>query len=560
MQHLYACLLAILCSFYVAKTAREDGIRQNVKEFIQKGLQCHNNPALAISVVKDGEIVFAEGFGLKNISDASSKVTNKTLFGIASLSKAFAATLLMKLLDGNKKFSLSSKVSDVLGKEDLFYGKLRSQYATLEDLLAHRMGVPSNNNIRLDDSLTRENLVGRLKYLKPIGGFRTSFYYNNLMYGLVTYITERLGGRKWEDLVMTELFQPIGMTSSSFVTTVDWDKVDFAVGYLDKDGHLYEVPHEYSRLWGLLCGSGCVLSNALDMAKWMMFHLSGGRNTEGVWVLREGVLGETHAKHQPIPTSTISSYLTRPVAPVTFSEDNYGLGWKIGYYRGYPLLTHTGSTDGYRALLTLYPNQKLGIFTAMTGDDPSYIFRSNLHNYISDLYLHEEPWLNVSTICSFPEPWFEKKNSTPKTTIDKNIQPFRANESYVGVYSNEAYGDIKIYIGENNQLMATYGYARFLLFPKKTSDLFYAEGTGLLKDLKDFTTFRFSDKCNSSSLMNTLEIPSFESQDPPAFTRRKAVTIPISRSNRMANCIAPAYLTVLILLETVIWSTTWIIQ
>ncbi|KAL3887928.1 hypothetical protein ACJMK2_000313 [Sinanodonta woodiana] len=551
-MHLHTCLLVILCSLYTTKTAGEDEIRQNVKEFIQKGLECHNNPALAISVVKDGEIVFAEGFGLKNISDASSKVTNRTLFGIASLSKAFAATLLIKVLDGNKKFSLSSTVADVLEEDDLFYDKLRSQYATLEDLLAHRMGIPSNNNIRLDDSLTRESLVGRLKYLKPAGGFRTSFYYSNLMYGLVTYITERLGGRKWEDMVMRELFQPIGMPSSSFATTVDWDKVDFATGYVDKEGKRYEVPNEFSRLWGLLCGSGCVLSNALDMAKWMMFHLSGGRNTEGVWVLKEGILGVAHKTQQPVPPTTITSYLTRPTAPVTLSEDNYGFGWKIGYYRGYPLLTHTGSTMGYRAMLTLYPNQKLGIFTAMTGDDPNYIFRSNLNSYISDLYLHEEPWLNVSTICSFPEPWFEKKNSTPKTAIDKNIQPFRANDSYVGVYSNEAYGDIKIHIGENNKLMATYGYASFLLFAKETKDDFYAEGTGLFTALMDFTTFRFVSN-NSSDIINTLEIPSFESQYPPVFTRRKAVVTNTSSSSYITTHIAHAYFTVLMLVVTVLW-------
>ncbi|KAK3590928.1 hypothetical protein CHS0354_032647 [Potamilus streckersoni] len=220
--------------------------------------------------------------------------------------------------------------------------------------------------------------------------------------------------------------------------------------------------------------------------------------------------------------------------------------------KSYPLLTHTGSTDGYRAMLTLYPNRKLGIFTAMTGDDPSYIFRSNLHNYVSDLYLNEEPWLNVSTICTFPEPWHEKKPSTKRTPIDKNIQPIRANDSYVGVYNNKAYGDIKIHISKDNQLMATYGYANFLLFAKTTSDVFYAEGTGLLKNVKDFTIFRFVEKSNSSSLMNTLEIPSFESQDPPVFTRRKAVAIHISRANRMANCIVRAHLTLFVLVVAVI--------
>lgn len=55
--------------------------------------------------------------------------------------------------------TLGTKVKDVLNDDSIFKDYLRAKYTTIEDLLAHRVGIPSNNNIRLDDQLTRENLA-----------------------------------------------------------------------------------------------------------------------------------------------------------------------------------------------------------------------------------------------------------------------------------------------------------------------------------------------------------------------------------------------------------------
>ncbi|WAR16645.1 LOW QUALITY PROTEIN: GIGA6-like protein, partial [Mya arenaria] len=136
-----------------------------------------------------------KGFGVKSLTDPGA-VTNQTLFGIASLSKAFAATLLLAQIQEDKNLSLSTQVRTVLNDTEVFADYLRSHYATLEDLLAHIIGVPSNNNIRFNTNVTRKNLFKRLKYLSPKSGFRTSFTYSNLMYGLVTYISEVIGGWK----------------------------------------------------------------------------------------------------------------------------------------------------------------------------------------------------------------------------------------------------------------------------------------------------------------------------------------------------------------------------
>ena len=86
-----------------------------------------------------------------------------------------------------------------------------------------------------------------MKYLRAVGGFRTSFYYSNLIYGLLTYLSEVIGGSTWENLVTTKLFEPLDMTSSTFVTTADPETLDMAIGYQDKDGELLPVPWEFSR-------------------------------------------------------------------------------------------------------------------------------------------------------------------------------------------------------------------------------------------------------------------------------------------------------------------------
>ncbi|XP_045182178.2 penicillin-binding protein 4-like [Mercenaria mercenaria] len=503
------------------KDIDQAGFEQKVTSYIKAGMDCRNNPGLSLSVVKDGKILLAKGFGHKTL-DRLEPVTNETIFGIASLSKAFAATLILKQIEENDSLSLSTQVRDILGRDDIFKDYLRSRYTTLEDLLAHRLGIPSNNNIRLDDTLTRKTFVDRLKFLSPKGGFRTSFYYSNLMYGLVTYISELIGGKSWENLVKEKIFDPLDMTSSTFVTTADLKNLEnFAVGYQDRYGTLVPVPAEFSRRWGLLCGSGCVLSNALDMANWMIFHLNNGLNSKNVRVLDPDILDDAHKAQNSISYASIGKYYTRPLTPVTLSHSNYGLGWKLGHYRGFPIITHTGSTYGYRAMVTLIPGINAGFFTTLTGDDPSYFFRTNGHLYMADLLLGHEPWLDNVTVCSFPEPW-KKKSDKPDAKPRTDIAADKPLSKYEGLFSNNAYGIIEIYLNDSSGfLMAKVGFGQFVLYPKSTADTFYAQGFDLLQNVRDFSTFQFSFK---NEEVDILKIPSFESKDPPVFNRiqRKA--------------------------------------
>lgn len=506
---IFSCIFVTFCSVDIIEIENE----------IQKSFECRsNNPGMSISVMKNNQNILAKGFGVKNL-DTNESVTNQTLFGIASLSKAFAATILVKVLENQTRFNLNTRVADIFDNDDLFSDSLRSKYATLEDLLGHRLGLPSNNKIRYDTTLTRENLIQRLKHLEFHGEFRDSFYYNNLLYGLLTRIAEIIGKDNWENLVRNNLYGPLGMVSSDFATTVDPSAIDLASGYYDYFGELIPVPFELSRRWALLCGSGCIMTNAVDVAKWMMFHLNGGKNQNGRQVVDNNLMTKIHKVTNHIPYTSSAKYTTRPKVPTTFSADNYAMGWKLGYYKGYKILTHTGSTYGYGAMLTLFPDEEFGIFTALTGDDPGYLYRKALHMYIADNILGENSWLNSTSLCSFPAPWSKSLKPGSKLKISYNRKPTKSLSYYTGMYSNPAYGSLVVTKRGNKGLNVTIGFAEFELYAKSKANSFYGKAVGTAAassvTLKTFT-FKF-DKAKNA--ITHLIVPGFESNVPPVFVK-----------------------------------------
>lgn len=187
----------------------------------------------------------------------------------------------------------------------------------------------------------------------------------------------------------------------------------------------------------------------------------------------------------------------------------------------YKILRHTGTILGYSSLITLIPDMNIGIFTTMNGQDSDFIFRTLLHNYLADVALGEDAWLNSSTICSFPEPWF----STPSETlhlIGKSNRLTRSPLEYVGRYHNDAYGDLHIFRNSSTGFIdMKYGVAFWNLYPKHSHDQFAAEGYGILEGLSPYNlhTIRFHHETHNSGSISSVEVTSFEPKDPPVFIK-----------------------------------------
>lgn len=159
----------------------------------------------------------------------------------------------------------------------------------------------------------------------------------------------------------------------------------------------------------------------------------------------------------------------------------------------------------------------------MTGEDEHYIFRNLLHNFLSDTLLEITPWLNATTICSFPNPWYSSIAYSHYVTIDHSVPASRPLSEYVGIYHNDAYGEVRVTMG-NGHLVLTYGVASWNLWPKHSHDQFQGEGIGMVYQTEDIHQIKFH---SSHSTIASVELISFESKAPPIFNKM-ASSPPIS--------------------------------
>lgn len=456
-----------------------DEYEKAVDDTLKQVLKCHpQNPGLTVSVVKDGQLLFARGYGVTNVS-SNKPVTKETLFQIASLSKAFAATLLVKQLQEHPKFSIYTKVKDIMEPGFKFSTQEMTTDADLRDLMAHTLGLPDDIYMRFDSNMTCKNLLSRMPYIKSKHPFRTSSVYSNFNYALVTYISETLGEKRWEDLIHDELFQPLGMDSSTFASTIS-DFSNVATGYTNGPGsRLVPVSHGLTRKWAIWAGCNSVLTNGIDYAKWMNFHLNGGKDKS---LLNEESFAYLHAP--PIEIKSTGESFLQPQKPVTTANTSYAFGWKNGYYRGKQILRHSGTTLGYSSMVTLFPELNLGVFTSMTGKDEHRNLRHHLHDFLSDTLLGVKP---------------------------------RPLSEFVGIYHNDAYGEVRVTMEGNDHLILNYGFASWKLWPEKEYDIdqFQGEGQGILFEIFDIDKIKFH---SSHSKIISVEILS-KSNAPPTFTK-----------------------------------------
>lgn len=496
-------VLLVLASFYTCSFSITPAeYAQAVDQTLQQVMNCATwIPGLTVSVVKDFQTLFARGYG-ETVVNSNTPVTEHTLFQIGSVSKSFAATLLVKQMEDENLDLLSTKVKDLMGPGFVFVDQERTDLATVVDVLAHRMGVPDHTNLRLDQNLTRTNLHQRFAAMKAVKKLGESFLYSNMMYGFASYLSERLDNdQSWENLITSEIFQRLNMTSSTFITTLA-DLSGAAQGYdkgpKSKPKAVVSVPLVFSKKWGIWAGSGSIMSNAVDMAKYMNFHLSN-TDKNGNQFMSTASFNALHQQHRKLYSTTVNTHFGNEEVPTT--ENGYGLGWKRGLYRDHEILLHSGSTYGYRSFITLFPAQNIGVFTSMNGEDDDYILRILLHNFLSDVALGVTPWLDASSICD--------RLTTPKYTGYSNTNnPQRSLAEYLGLYVNPIYGNLNVEFDQNNaHLVLKYGVATWDLWTKSGKDQFKAEGIGMIKYLKNM--YRITFLTNETDEIFSVRVDSF---------------------------------------------------
>ena len=174
---------------------------------VDKAIADFKVPGLAIAVVKDGEVIYARGFGKRDV-DKNLPVTPKTLFAIGSCTKAFTTFVMGTLVDEGKldwdtpvrTYLPGLRMSDPIATESI----------TPRDLVTHRSGLPRHDLVWYNTTLYRQ---GRLRPAGPLRAhraLRSKFQYNNMMFMLAGYLIEKVDGRPWEEAVRAADLRPAG--------------------------------------------------------------------------------------------------------------------------------------------------------------------------------------------------------------------------------------------------------------------------------------------------------------------------------------------------------------
>jgi CubicO group peptidase (beta-lactamase class C family) len=337
--------------------------REQFRAFIASALEACDTPGAAVAVVQNGEVVFLEGFGVREYGRLD-PVTPDTLFRIGSITKSFTATLAAALVDAGL-IAWETPVVDLLPGFALSDPEL-TERVTVADVLSGATGLPRRDlEIGLEaDALTPAGLLASVQTLPLLAPLGERFQYSNQAFGIAGFALAAAAGAAPNDLrdgyaltAQRHVLDPIGMERSTFVLDNVLARGDYAVPHApDLAGTPQAIPLLVEeRFVQAVSPAGALWSTAREMARYLQTQLARGIAPDGDRVISEQNLLRTHQ-----PGVAVSEDASLP-AFIDAGLDSYGLGWFVGDYGGLELISHGGGTYGFAAEAAFLPEADLGV-------------------------------------------------------------------------------------------------------------------------------------------------------------------------------------------------------
>lgn len=446
-----AFLLTAL-SFPSAQSAAPAGPPADLDSYVAASMKTFDVPGIAVAIVKDGKVVVAKGYGVRKLGDAT-PVDEFTMFAIGSNTKAFTTAALATLVDAGK-LSWDDPVYQRL-PGFVMYDPYVSHEMTIRDLLTHRSGMGLGEGDLLfwpHSTYTRDEIIYKLRYMKPKSSFRSHFDYDNLLYMTAGQIIPAVTGTSWDDYVAQHIFTPLGMTHSVTSSSKFKPGDDYASPHSRVDGKLQVIPIEDLDNAG---PAGSINSSAADMAKWVQVQLHRGK-----FVDHDGRLFAEQRSQEMWTAQTILPVRVPPppLAGLKANFSDYALGWFLRDYHGRKLVGHTGGVGGFVSQVMLVPDEQLGV-VILTNAEESGAFESILY-HVLDHYLQQPPtdWIAAfKTLHDIQEKDAAETMKKAEGARAADSKPSLALEKYASTYNDAWYGPISIRM-ENGSLMISFDH------------------------------------------------------------------------------------------------------
>jgi len=431
------------------ETRSDEAIAAAADAWVLKCLETWSDqPAVGLSVVRDGKTVLAKGYGERR-RGRGEPVDEHTLFAIASNSKNVTAACLAILVDEGK-VKWDDPIKTYLPDFTLSDPRVAEQI-TVRDTLSHRAGFGLGAGDLLfwpNSDRSRADVLRQAAFVPIEDGFRTNYHYCNLMFVVAGAVIEKVSGLSWEDFVQTRILDRVGMTQSvPLARLADPAKSALPHGRvgppLRYQGEMVQIADSIAEVWNWdnAAAAGGICASAHDWAKWIAVRLNDG-------VLPDGSrLYSVDASREMLRPNIIAATSNGPTAelPNRAVASTYAMGLQVQDYRGERLVTHGGGSPGGISATVMIPGRKVG-FSVFTNAEEGFLLRA-LRSGLSDILMDQ---VDVDWIADSRKRELEGIEKSLKAAVEidakqkAGAKPSLPLSAYAGTWRDPWYGDIII--------------------------------------------------------------------------------------------------------------------
>lgn len=410
---------------------------------VERVMKQFDVPGIAIAIVKDGQVLAAQGFGVRKLG-APDKVDAKTLFEVASNSKAFTAAALAMLVDEGK-LAWDDPVTKHLPDFQM-YDAYVTHEMTVRDLLTHRSGLGLGAGDLLwwpTTSFSTDEIIHKLRYIPPATSFRSSYAYDNLLYIVAGKIIAAKSGKTWGETIRERILTPVGMTTTTTSLAENAGNPNVANAHSkinDKIAAVKAMPVPNA------VGAVGINTNAEDIARWMNVLLAQGK-LPAASAAADGKEARLFSAKQARELWTAQTPMRtgEPNAKLAGTRANfaaYGLGFQLRDYHGRLLALHSGALQGFYSKVVLVPEEKLGI-AILTNAESGGSLNALQWQLLGRLVDKDDKTDWIGAVAAVEDEMHAKEKARlAKTSAARaaKSQPSLARSAYDGDYQDPWYG------------------------------------------------------------------------------------------------------------------------
>jgi CubicO group peptidase (beta-lactamase class C family) len=358
-QLLLAAALVLGCPLAQAATPAAETAA--LDRIVDATVERYHLPGIAVGVIENGQVVYTRTVG-ETVAGSGQKITPRTLFKIASNSKAMTTALLGRLVDQGK-LRWDDPVTKYLPQFRMHDPWITANMR-VADLLTHSSGLPEGGGDLMlwpePNSFTRADIIHGLGFIKPGYSFRSQYQYDNLLYVVAGEVAAAAGGASYETLMHREVFEPLGLDRCQ-VGAWNRDTVgDVATPHRRDDGRNVPIPEAAAIPAITSAAAGGIRCDLTDMLSWARNWLVP-TPTQLQWL-------------SPQQRKTLQApHMLIPVSDQRRAWDNshimaYGYGWRMTDVDGQWNVWHTGTLNGMYSMLSLLPDRNSGFVFMINGE------------------------------------------------------------------------------------------------------------------------------------------------------------------------------------------------